>query len=119
MLSLSPSTRIFVHALPTDMRKHFDGLAAIVTGSLGMDVLAGDYFVFLNRARNRCKILLWDRDGFAIWAKRLERGSFQKPTGQDAASLAIEVDGLTLAMMLGGVDLATARRRKRYQAAGR
>lgn len=119
MLSLSPSTRIFVHALPTDMRKHFDGLAAIVTGSLGMDVLSGDYFVFLNRCRNRCKILLWDRDGFAIWAKRLERGSFQKPVNQDAASLAIQVDSLTLAMMLGGVDLATAKRRKRYQVAGR
>jgi transposase len=119
MLSLSPSTRIFVHALPTDMRKHFDGLAAIVTGSLGMDVLCGDYFVFLNRARNRCKILLWDRDGFAIWAKRLERGSFQKPAGQDAASLAIPVDSVTLSMMLGGVDLASVKRRKRYQVAGR
>ena len=59
MLSLSPAVRIFVHALPTDMRKHFDGLSSLVTHSFGMDVLGGDYFVFLNRARNRCKILLW------------------------------------------------------------
>ena len=77
MLSLSPAVRIFVHALPTDMRKHFDGLSSIVTHSFGMDVLCGDYFVFLNRARNRCKILLWDRDGLVVWAKRLERGCFQ------------------------------------------
>ena len=117
MLSLSPAIRIFVHALPTDMRKHFNGLSAIVTHSFGMDVLRGDYFVFLNRVQNRCKILYWDRDGLVVWAKRLERGRFQLPSGRDAASLAIEVDAVTLAMMIGGVDLDSARRRKRYQAA--
>jgi transposase len=116
MLNLSPSIRIFVHALPTDMRKHFDGLTAIVTHSFGKDVFQGDYFVFLNRSRNRCKILFWDRDGLVVWAKRLERGSFQLPGGGDAASLTIEIDGVTLAMMLGGVDLKNATRRKRYQA---
>ena len=71
MLSVSPAVRIFVHALPTDMRKHFDGLAAIVSHSFGKDILHGDYFVFLNRARNRCKVLFWDRDGLVVWAKRL------------------------------------------------
>jgi transposase len=116
MLSLSPAVRIFVHSLPTDMRKHFDGLSSIVTNSFGMDVLCGDYFVFLNRARNRCKILLWDRDGLVVWAKRLERGCFQIPGGQGGALLAIEIDSVTLAMMIGGVDLNTAKRRKRYQA---
>lgn len=116
MLSLSPAIRIFVHALPTDMRKHFDGLSAIVTHSFGMDVLRGDYFVFVNRARKRCKILYWDRDGLVVWAKRLERGGFQLPSGRDAASLAVEVDAVTLAMMIGGVDLDTAKRRKRYRA---
>jgi hypothetical protein len=99
------------------MRKSFDGLYAIVTQALGKDVLGGDYFVFLNRACNRCKILLWDRDGLVVWAKRLERGSFQLPPGGDAASLAIEVDCVTLAMMIGGVDLGTVKRRKRYQVA--
>lgn len=117
MLSISPAIRIFVHALPTDMRKHFDGLTAIVTQSFGKDVLHGDYFVFLNRSRNRCKILYWDRDGLVVWAKRLERGSFPLPGGGDPASLAIEIDGLTLAMMLGGVDLKNVKRRRRYQAA--
>lgn len=117
MLSLSPAIRIFVHALPTDMRKHFDGLSAIVTHSFGMDILCGDYFVFLNRARNRCKVLLWDRDGLVVWAKRLECGCFQRPSDGDAASLVIEIDSVTLSMMIGGVDLSTAKRRKRYHVA--
>jgi transposase len=115
MLSIAPSIRIFVHALPTDMRKSFDGLCAIVAQAFGKDVLKGDYFVFLNRLRNRCKILFWDRDGLVVWAKRLERGRFQVPGGRDAASLAIEIDAVTLAMMIGGIDLDTAKRRKRYQ----
>ena len=119
MLSISPAIRIFVHALPTDMRKHFDGLSAIVSHSFGKDILRGDYFVFVNRSRNRCKILYWDRDGLVVWAKRLERGGFQMPSVRDAASLAIEIDGVTLAMMIGGVDLHTAKRRKRYQAVPR
>ena len=115
MLSISPAVRIFVHALPTDMRKSFDGLYAIVQHGFGKDVFQGDYFVFLNRCRDRCKILYWDRDGLVVWAKRLEQGSFQLPGGADAASLTIEVDSTTLAMILGGVDLGSAVRRKRYQ----
>lgn len=75
MLSISPTVRIFVHALPTDMRKHFDGLCGIVSQSFGKDVIQGDYFVFLNRSRNRCKILYWDRDGLVVWAKRRKRPS--------------------------------------------
>jgi transposase len=116
MLSISPAVRIFVHALPTDMRKSFDGLYAIVKHAFAKDVFQGDYFVFLNRSRDRCKILYWDRDGLVVWAKRLERGSFQLPGHSDAAALAVEVDSTTLAMILGGVDLHTGQRRKRYQA---
>jgi transposase len=116
MLSISPAIRIFVHALPTDMRKHFDGLHAIVKHSFPQDILRGDYFVFLNRSRDRCKILLWDRDGLVVWAKRLEQGRFQLPPVDDSGALTIEVDATTLAMMLGGVDLRTAKRRKRYRA---
>lgn len=117
MLSIAPAVRIFVHALPTDMRKHFDGLCGIVAHSFGKDVLKGDYFVFLNRSQNRCKILYWDRDGLVVWAKRLERGRFQLPGGREAGSLAIEIDSVTLAMILGGIDLASAKRRKRYRVA--
>lgn len=116
MLSISPAVRIFVYALPTDLRKSFDGLSAIVTHAFSKDVLRGDYFVFLNRSQDRCKILFWDRDGLVVWAKRLEQGRFQRPQRADSGSLAVEVDSTTLAMILGGADLATGKRRKRYQA---
>jgi len=113
MLSLSPTIRILVHTRPTDMRKQFNGLHAIVTHALGQDVMTGDYFVFFNRRQQRCKILYWDRDGLVVWAKRLERGRFQIPVSRDGA-LTVEIDGTTLAMILGGVDLQSAQRRKRY-----
>lgn len=114
MLNLSSSIRIFVCVTPTDMRKQFDGLSAIVTHTFGHDVMTGDYFVFINRAKNRCKVLSWDRDGFALWAKRLERGRFQFPDAE-SGTVVTEVDTTTLAMMLGGVDLRSIKRRKRYQ----
>ena len=114
MLSLSPSIRIFVHTRPTDMRKQFNGLHAIVTHALGQDVMTGDYFVFFNRRQQRCKILYWDRDGLVVWAKRLERGRFQTPAAADDA-ITVEIDGTTLVMILGGIDLRSVQRRKRYQ----
>lgn len=116
MLSLSPTIRIFVHTRPTDMRKQYNGLHALVTQAMGQDVMTGDYFVFFNRRKHRCKILYWDRDGLVVWAKRLERGGFQIPASQEGASK-VEIDGTTLAMILGGVDLESVHRRKRYQVA--
>jgi transposase len=114
MLSLSPSIRIFVHTQPTDMRKQFNGLHAIVSHSLGQDVMTGDYFVFFNRRKHRCKILYWDRDGLVVWAKRLERGRFQIPTAKEDG-IPVEIDGTTLFLILGGVDLQSVQRRKRYE----
>ena len=116
MLSVSPTMRIFVYTQPTDMRKQFNGLHALVTHSMGQDVMTGDYFVFFNRRKHRCKILYWDHDGLVVWAKRLERGGFETPAARDNA-IALEIDGTTLAMILGGVDLQSVQRRKRYQAA--
>ena len=115
MLSLSSSSRIFIHALPTDMRKSFDGLCGIVKGDFQKEILDGDYFVFFNRVLDRCKILLWDRDGLILVYKRLEQGCFQR-VPYDGQGLAIEVDVTTLTLILNGIDLASARRRKRYQA---
>lgn len=70
---------VWVYAQPVDMRKSFDGLAAVVTERLGRDPLCGDLFVFVGRNRKRAKVLHWDGTGLCVWAKRLERGSFTAP----------------------------------------
>jgi transposase len=114
MLSLPNTSRIFIHALPTDMRKSFDGLCGIVKADFGKNILEGDYFVFFNRLLDRCKILLWDRDGLVLVYKRLERGCFER-VPHDGSSLAIEVDATTLTLILSGVDLASVKRRRRYR----
>lgn len=114
MLSLALPGRVFLCTAPTDMRKSFDGLSAVVRDHLAHDPLAGDLFVFRNRRGDRLKLLYWDEDGLAVWAKRLEAGTFQfpEPTGGGAG---IEVRATDLALILGGVDLRSARRRKRYR----
>jgi len=114
MLSFSSQVRVFLCTKPTDMRKSFDGLSGLVETVFGADVLSGDLFVFINRRRDRLKILGWDRDGLMIWYKRLERGTFQIPPGSDDK---IELDAAELSMLLSGIDLTSARRRKRYQPA--
>lgn len=120
---LPASVRVFFCTRPTDMRKSFDGLQGMVHEFLGQDPLSGHLFLFLNRRRDRVKMLLWDRDGLVIWYKRLEAGTFQRldpsicsrPTSGAAG---IELSATELALLLTGVDLASARRRKRYARAG-
>jgi transposase len=101
------------------MRKGFDGLSGLVQECFSQDLLTGHLFLFLNRRRDRIKILYFDRDGLAIWYKRLEVGCFQNPEPTpDAAQLSgpagVELSVTDLALILNGIDLATARRRKRY-----
>jgi transposase len=93
------------------MRKSFDGMAALASGSLALNPLSGHLFVFVNKRRDRIKILYWDRDGLAVWAKRLERGTFRIPA---AASDRVEMTTAELAALLAGIDLNTVRRRVRY-----
>ena len=112
MLSLGLTGQIWVCLEPVDGRKSFDGLAAVVTAQLGRDPLSGDLFVFKNRRGDRLKILAWQGDGFALYLRRLERGSFAFPTSEAAA---VSVTATELAMILGGVDWTQARRRRRYQ----
>jgi transposase len=119
VLSLSLPGRVFLCTLPTDMRKSFDTLAALVQSHLGQDALSGDLFVFRSRRGDRIKLLWWDEDGYAIWYKRLEEGSFVLPTA-DGKRAAVGDHGLVLrpaelTMLLDGVDLASVRRQKRYQ----
>lgn len=79
MISLPPTVKIFLAVEPADMRKGFDGLKALVEAQLGCDPLSGHLFVFRSRRGDRLKILYWDRDGLAVWAKRLEQGRFVWP----------------------------------------
>ena len=112
MLTLGSSGRIWICVQPVDGRKSFDGLSAIVTAHLARDPLSGDLFVFRNRRGDRLKILAWQGDGFALYLRRLERGSFAFPTAEAAA---VSVTETELAMILGGVDWTRTRRRRRYQ----
>jgi len=116
---LSAAVRVFLCTRPTDLRKGFDGLSGLVQECFSQDLLTGHLFLFLNRRRDRIKILYFDRDGLAIWYKRLEVGTFQnrQPTpgaAQLAGSAGIELSVTDLALILGGIDLTAARRRKRY-----
>jgi len=118
MLSLSPNTRIFLATEPTDMRKGFDGLFALVETVIEQDPFAGHLFLFRNRNRDRVKILYWDRDGLAQWYKRLEKGSFQFPTdvtADEERPRSCEIRADELAMLLGGLDLSQVKRRKRFE----
>ena len=111
MFGLSAAVRVYFATEAADMRKSFDGLAALASDRLALDTLSGHLFVFLNKRRDRIKILYWDRDGMAVWAKRLERGTFRLP---DATSGRVEMTTAELAALLAGIDLGTARRRVRY-----
>jgi transposase len=97
------------------MRKSFDGLHALVREQLELDAMAGHLFVFTSRRRDRVKILYWDRDGFAVWSKRLEEGTYAIPFGDGAAERQREITVQELGALLSGIDLQQAIRRKRYQ----
>jgi transposase len=123
MLSLALPGRIFVCTQSADMRRSFDGLAGMVQTHLGQDPLSGDLFVFRSKRGDRVKRLYWCDDGYALWYKRLEEGTFAWPTpdtGEEGTRTRVGEHGLTLrpaelAMLLDGIDLANVKRRKRYQ----
>lgn len=116
MISVAATSRIFVFTEPTDMRKSFNGLSGIVTEYFDVELLSGHLFLFFNRRRDCVKVLAWDRDGLAIWYQRLEAGTFEfSPLQGEGHSL--EIDHVKLSMLLSGIDLSTAKRRKRFVAA--
>jgi transposase len=112
VLNLSSATRIYLVAGVTDMRKSYNGLTAIVGQELGRDPLSGHLFVFCNRRRDRLKVLYWDHTGLWVCAKRLEKGTFAWPSG-DVRS--VELTSAELALLLGGLDLASTKRRAWYR----
>jgi len=115
VLTWPPTVRIFVSTQPADMRRSFDGLAMIAREGMGQDPLSGHLFVFFNRRGDRVKILFWDRSGFCLWYKRLEQGVFRLPQSL-AEAVNPEVELADLSLILEGIDLSGAQRRKRYAA---
>jgi transposase len=109
MLSLSSACRYFLYQHQTDMRKGFDGLSGLIRNGTGRDPLSGDVFIFFNRLRTQVKLLLWEGDGYSIYQKRLERGTYELPL---QASSEIRSDELML--ILQGISLKSVSRRKRF-----
>lgn len=95
------------------MRKSYDGLSGLVRQGLGRDPLSGEVFIFLNRRRTMIKLLVWDRSGFVLWSKRLERGTFELPSSPEVGA-SVVLAWEELVMILEGVSLGSVERRKRY-----
>jgi transposase len=107
------SVRIYLCTASTDMRKGFDSLAALVREGLGYDPLSGHLFLFVGRHKDRLKLLYWDKDGFALWYKRLEEGTFRLPAAKKVGA-SVELKASELAMLLAGIDLTSIKRRRRF-----
>lgn len=119
MLSLPPSVRLFVATQPVDGRKGADTLMVLVRDVFHHDPLSGHLFIFFSRRCDRVRVVYWDRTGFAMWSKRLERGRFKPTFSADGELGATAIEAAELALIVEGIDLSGARRRPRWQAAGR
>ena len=118
MIGLASGLRVFLCTQPADMRRSFDGLSGMTASIIEQNPTSGHLFVFRNRNRDRLKILYWDRDGLAIWYKRLEKGTFQFPTDlidKEKRLPKAEISSEQLTLLLGGIDLRSVERRKRYR----
>jgi transposase len=115
VIGLPATVRVFVAVAPADLRKGYDGLAQLARESIREDPLSGHLFVFANRRRDRIKMIYWDRDGFAIWMKRLEKGTYRWPS---PTAERVEWTAAELAAVLGGIDLKATRKRPRFALAG-
>ena len=115
MTHLPAAVRVYLCVSPCDMRRGFDGLHALVRDHLELDPFAGHLYLFANKRRDRLKILYWNRDGFAIWSKRLEEGTYAVPFGDGDEGCRREITAQELGAILSGIDLQQAMRRKRYR----
>lgn len=113
MIGLYAGHRYYLYSQPVDMRKSFDGLSGLVRNHLKRNPTDGEVYVFLNRDRSIIKLLQWDRSGFSIYSKRLERGSFERPRSAEEQS-SLQLSWEELVLILEGISLDSVRRRKRY-----
>lgn len=115
MLSLPASVRLFVATQPIDGRKGVDSLMILVRDVFEHDPLSGHLFVFFTKRCDRIRIVYWDRDGFAMWTKRLERGRYRPALEADGTFALHAIEAAELALVVEGIELAGARRRPRWQ----
>ena len=116
MFSIPSWLRIFLARDPVDMRKSFHGLVSLTESVLEQDPLSGHLFAFINRRRDRIKLLYWGGTGFCIWYQQLEQGSYQLPDPTTANEReGIEITVSQLSLILDGIDLLSVRRRVRYE----
>ncbi|MBC6994838.1 IS66 family insertion sequence element accessory protein TnpB [Neolewinella lacunae] len=111
MLSFSSQQRYFIYRGETDMRKGFNGLSGLVRNHISHDLLSGDVFIFLNKRRDRIKLLVWDRNGFVVWYKVLEQGTFELPAANNTS---LEMSWTDIYLLLEGIEIKSVKRRKRY-----
>lgn len=114
MLHLSSSCRYYLYHAATDMRKGFDSLSGIVMQQMNQHALSSDIFIFINKKRNQVKLLLWEGDGFALYHKRLEKGTYELPM-HDNNVHSVGITSQQLQLILQGISLKSVRKRKRYQ----
>jgi transposase len=114
VLTLPATTRVYLAVETVDMRKSFDALASLVEQVLQKDPMSGHLFVFIGRRRHMVRILYWDRSGFAMWSKRLEKGAFRWNMDRQGSGPSLEVEAAELVLLLEGIDLRQARRRPRW-----
>lgn len=120
MIGVPSSVSIYLCDAPVDMRCGFDGLAAIVRNTLGLNPLSGGLFLFLGRRRDRIKILFWDRDDYALYSKRLEKGRFPRPVVTRPMDTSVSgppvytLAAYEMTLLLEGIDLAGAKKRRRF-----
>jgi transposase len=114
MLALSSENHFHLYSKPTDMRKSFDGLSGLVQNKLGRDPSGGDVFIFINKRRDKNKLLHWQGNSFVLYYKRLEKGTFELPT-YDGAVGSIVLDYAKMVMIIDGLSIKNIPKRERYQ----
>ena len=114
MLHLSSACSYYLYRGNTDMRKGLDSLSGLVSSQMQLNVLSGSIFIFVNKKHNQVKLLLWEGDGFALYYKRLEQGTYELPSGDDPKT-SLSISSQQLQLILQGISLKSVHRRKRYQ----
>mgnify|MGYP001769909569 CR=1 FL=1 len=112
MFSLG-NARYYIYREATDMRKSFDGLCGLIRGRLGQSLVSGDVYIFINKPRNRIKLLRWEPGGFVLFYKRLERGTFELPLSK-SGNVSSQIDYGELAMIITGISMKNLSKRKRF-----